>query len=82
MEVTNVKHSLSTHERRIGNPVLPWFKKQRDTLRQFEKEMGLGAVAAAQKLDTPYDTYKDWKSGRNKMPGCAYVAIELWMGIS
>ena len=53
---------------------------QHDTLRAFESAMNLGPVAAAKKLNTPYDTYKDWKSGRNKMPGCAYVAIELWMG--
>ena len=62
--------------------ILKHAKKQKAALRHFEKEMGLGAVAAAQKLDTPYDTYKDWKSGRNKMPGCAWVAIELWIGIS
>ena len=52
---------------------------QRDTLIQFERVMGLGPVAAAGKLDTPYDTYKDWKSGRHKMPGVAYNAIGLWM---
>ena len=54
---------------------------QKQTLLDFEREMDLGPVAAARKLDTPYDTYKDWKSGRNKMPGCAYTAIGLWIAM-
>lgn len=54
---------------------------QTETLLMFESKLGIGPVAAARKLDTPYDTYKDWKSGRHKMPGCAYVALELWIGI-
>lgn len=54
---------------------------QRETLLNFEKTMRLGPVAAAAKLDTPYPTYKAWKSGRNKMPGCAYTAIGLWIAI-
>lgn len=51
------------------------------TLRFFERQLGLGAVAAARKLDTPYSTYKAWKTGRNKMPGCAFQAVELWIAI-
>ena len=54
---------------------------QKQTLQDFEKELGIGPVAAACKLDTPYATYKAWRNERNKMPGCAYVAIELWLGI-
>lgn len=61
--------------------ILKHKKKQNAELRRFEKSMKLGPVAAARKLDTPYDTYKAWKSGRNKMPGCAYKAIELWLSI-
>jgi len=55
--------------------------KQRERLLEFEHELGIGAVEAARKLDTPYDTYKDWKSGRHKMPGCAFTAINLWVAI-
>ena len=54
---------------------------QKETIRLFESELGIGPVEAARKLDTPYDTYKEWKSGRRKMPGCAYVAIRLWISI-
>ena len=54
---------------------------QKQTLSSFEREMNLGPVAAAAKLDTPYGTYKAWKSGLNKMPGCAYVAIGLWLAM-
>lgn len=57
-------------------------KAQKQTLQQFEKALGIGPVAAARKLDTPYATYKAWRNGRNKMPGCAYVAIGLCLGIS
>lgn len=56
-------------------------QEQRDLLIEFEREMGFGPVAAARKLDTPYPTYKDWRSGRYKMPGCAKVAIGLWIAI-
>jgi hypothetical protein len=50
---------------------------QRIRLLEFEKNLGIGAVAAAEKLNIPYNTYKAWKSGRNPMPGVALVAIEL-----
>ena len=55
--------------------------KQKEKLIEFEQAMRLGPLAAASKLDTPYTTYKAWKSGRNKMPGCAYTAINLWLSI-
>jgi len=54
---------------------------QKGLIRLFESELGIGPVAAAKKLDTPYDTYKDWKSGRRRMPGVAQVAMLLWIGI-
>lgn len=54
-------------------------EQQNEGLKRFESAMGLGPVAAARKLETPYPTYKDWRSGRYKMPGCAWVAIDLWM---
>ena len=54
---------------------------QKQTLKDFESALGIGPVAAARKLDTPYPTYKAWRSERNKMPGCAYVAINLWLAI-
>ena len=50
---------------------------QHKYLEQSEKSLGVGPVEMARLLDTPYSTYKAWKSGRNVMPGAAYVAINL-----
>ena len=50
---------------------------QRKYLEKAEKQLGLGPIALARELDTPYETYKAWKNERNKMPGAAKVAIEL-----
>ena len=55
--------------------------EQRAVLLRFESEMDLGPVAAAAKLDTPYATYKAWKSGRTRLPGVAVTAINLWIAI-
>ena len=46
-------------------------------LKTAEKKLEVGPVELARLLDTPYNTYKAWKSGRNVMPGAAYVAINL-----
>ena len=54
---------------------------QKQTLQDFETALGIGPVAAAARLQTPYAPYKAWRNGRNKMPGVAHVAIELWLGI-
>ncbi len=50
---------------------------QRKYLKAAEKKLRVGPVEMARLLDTPYNTYKAWKSGRNVMPGAAYVAIKL-----
>ena len=50
---------------------------QRKCLSKAEKSLGVGPVEVARLLDAPYNTYKAWKSGRNVMPGIAYVAVEL-----
>lgn len=51
--------------------------KQRKYLESAEKKLDVGPVEMAQILDTPWNTYKAWKSGRNPMPGVAKIAIEL-----
>ena len=50
---------------------------QHKYLKAAEKSLGVGPVELARLLDTPYNTYKAWKSERNIMPGAAYVAIDL-----
>jgi len=66
---------------KCGNDDIIHVGDQQEKIREFESELNIGPVAASQKLDTPYHTYKDWKSGRRKMPGCAYTAINLWLSI-
>ncbi len=50
---------------------------QHKYLKAAEQSLGVGPVELARLLDTPYDTYKAWKSGRNKLPGAVKVAITL-----
>ena len=50
---------------------------QRKYLEAAEKSLGVGPVEMAQLLETSYNTYKAWKSDRNKLPGSARVAIKL-----
>ena len=50
---------------------------QRKHLKYAEKSLNVGPTEMARLLHTPYNTYKAWKSGRNKLPGVAYVAIKL-----
>jgi len=50
---------------------------QHKYLSSAEKSLEVGPVEMARLLDTPYNTYKAWKSGRNVMPGIAYTAINL-----
>ena len=54
-----------------------WQEHQFKYLSNAEKSLGVGPVEMARLLDTPYNTYKAWKSGRNVMPGVAKVAITL-----
>ena len=50
---------------------------QSNYLAQSEKSLEVGPIEMARLLDTSYNTYKAWKSGRNKLPGVAKVAIDL-----
>lgn len=50
---------------------------QTEILRKAEADLGLGAGQMAQAMGAPYDTYKDWKSGRNRMTPVAIRCLEL-----
>lgn len=50
--------------------------KQREYLSKAERKLGVGPVEMAQRLSTPWNTYKAWKGGKNPMPGIACVAID------
>jgi len=52
---------------------------QRETILAAESALGVGPVALARLLQTPYTTLRDWKADKVKMPGVAHVAIQLLM---
>jgi DNA-binding transcriptional regulator YiaG len=43
----------------------------------FRAELGLTPTQAAKALGVPYDTFKDWQSGRRTPPSVAFRCIEL-----
>lgn len=53
---------------------------QREFLENAEQCLRVGPVGMALLLDTPWNTYKAWKSERNRLPGVAKVAIGLLVG--
>lgn len=48
-------------------------------IREAEEKLGIGPVELSRRLETPYDTLKDWKSGRREIVGSAKVALELML---
>jgi len=50
---------------------------QHEVILTAESILGVGPVALARMLQTPYTTLRDWKADKVKMPGAAWVAIEL-----
>lgn len=53
--------------------------EQKALIREAEERLGIGPVELSRRLETPYDTLKDWKSGRREIVGSAKVAIELML---
>ena len=50
---------------------------QRETILAAESALGVGPVALAKLLQTPYTTLRDWKAGKSVMPGAAFAALRL-----
>ncbi len=46
-------------------------------LTAARKKLGLTPTEMARAMGVPYDTYKDWQSGRRKMPSVAIRCVEL-----
>ncbi len=46
-------------------------------LTAARKKLGLTPTEMARAMGVPYDTYKDWQSGRRKMPSVATRCVEL-----
>ncbi len=53
--------------------------QQRELLLHVEKEFDLGPVAMAEELGVSYDTYKNWKSERRKMPAIAVTCFNMML---
>ena len=50
---------------------------QRDALIRVEDKLGLGPVAMAKEMGTPYTTYKKWRGLQNRMPAVGWRCLEL-----
>lgn len=48
-----------------------------EKLTKARLELGLSPVGMAKAMGVPYDTYKDWQSGRRSMPAVAIRCLEL-----
>ncbi len=46
-------------------------------LTNARKKLGLRPTEMARAMGVPYDTYKDWQSGRRSMPSVAIRCVEL-----
>ena len=46
-------------------------------LAAARKKLGLTPTEMARAMGVPYDTYKDWQSGRHSMPSVAVRCVEL-----
>jgi len=46
-------------------------------LTAARKKLGLRPTEMARAMGVPYDTYKDWQSGRRSMPSVAIRCVEL-----
>ena len=49
----------------------------RERLVGAEHSLMLGPLAMARAMGVSYDTYKNWKAERNKMPAVATRCVEL-----
>ena len=54
---------------------------QYEALVKAEEVLGLGPVAMAQEMGTPYSTYKKWRGGQNRMPAVGWRCLELLLGL-
>ncbi len=46
-------------------------------LKAARKKLGLTPTEMARAMGVPYDTYKDWQSGRHSMSAAAERCVEL-----
>jgi len=44
-------------------------------LLAIRQSLGIGPIAMARLLDTPYDTYMRWENGKNRITGAVAIAI-------
>lgn len=56
-------------------------RNQREELLTAQQNLGLGPVAMAAEMGTPYDTYKSWLSERRTMPAVGWRCLELLLHV-
>ena len=61
----------------VSRNITDWHTDPTAQFLAFRKELGLRPVEAARAMGVPYDTFKNWQSGRTKIPSVAFRTIEL-----
>ena len=56
-----------------------WEAMTPEKLLEARDTLGLSPVEMARAMGVPYDTFKDWQSGRRAMPAVADRCVELLM---
>lgn len=51
-----------------------------ETLESYRKSLCHSERSFAKELHTPYSTYRDWESGKSRIPGVVGVAVRLLAG--
>ena len=59
---------------RVSARIAPMTPRQ---LTNARKKLKLRPTEMARAMGVPYDTYKDWQSGRRKMPSVAIQCVAL-----
>lgn len=52
-----------------------------DELTKARRKLGLSPTGMARAMNVPYDTYKDWQSGRRKMTPAASRLVEALLAL-
>lgn len=61
----------------VSNNLIDWHTDPKTQFKAFRAELGLRPVEAARAMGVPYDTFKNWQSGRTHIPNVALRCIEL-----
>ena len=61
----------------VSNNLIDWHNDPHTQFVALEQQLGLKVGETARALGVPYDTYKNWKSGRTNISPSTFRSIEL-----